>query len=72
MEESMLYTSHLFTVRVWPEELEPGRVEWRSQVEHVMSGQARYFRRWSDLVEFMTKQLLDLTTGQTFEPDDPA
>jgi hypothetical protein len=34
--------SHLFTVRVW-----------RGKVQHVASGEARYFRDWSTLVAFL-------------------
>jgi hypothetical protein len=48
--------SHLFTVRVWPEFLGPGSVEWRGKAQHVLSGEARYFREWEDLIAFV-KQL---------------
>lgn len=43
--------THLFTVRVWLEEVEHGRVEWRGRVEHVMSGERRYFQGWPGLLE---------------------
>jgi len=36
--------SHLFTVRLWLEELGDGRAEWRGQVQHVLSGETHYFR----------------------------
>jgi hypothetical protein len=49
--------SHLFTVRVWLEELGDGQVEWRGQVQHVMSGQTRYFRDWSTLLAFLQGML---------------
>jgi hypothetical protein len=42
--------SQLFTVRLWPEELGNGQVEWRGSVQHVTSGQRRYFREWPALV----------------------
>ena len=49
--------SHLFTVRLWLEDLGHGRVEWRGQVQHVLSGETRYFRDWATLVEVMTAML---------------
>jgi hypothetical protein len=45
--------SQLFTVRVWREELEEGRFEWRGKVQHALSGETCYFRSWEDLIEFV-------------------
>ena len=42
-------TSHLFTVRLWSEDLGDDQVEWRGQVTHVLSGEAHYFRKWQEL-----------------------
>jgi hypothetical protein len=53
--------SHLFTVRLWPEDLGEGRSEWRGRVEHVLSGQTRYFRDWATLVSAFQEML---ETGQ--------
>ena len=44
-------SSHLFTVRLWPHDLGDGRIEWRGKVQHVLSGETRYFRDWAELVE---------------------
>ncbi len=54
------HRSHLFTLRLWPEELGDGRLEWRGKVEHVLSGQARYFRAWPALVESLAAMLVEL------------
>lgn len=43
--------SHLFAVRVWLEKVDGGHFEWRGHVEHVMSGERRYFRTWPALAE---------------------
>jgi hypothetical protein len=51
--------SHLFTVRVWREELSVGRVEWRGKVQHALSGEARYFREWAELIAFVREQAGD-------------
>jgi hypothetical protein len=40
-------------LRVWLEDLGDGKTEWRGQVKHVMSGEARYFRDWATLVEHL-------------------
>lgn len=52
--------SHLFTVRLWPEALGDGGIEWRGKVQHVTSGEARYFRDWSTLVAFVLERLSGL------------
>jgi len=41
--------SHLFTVRVWREDMGEGQWEWRGKVQHVLSGEAFYFREWQEL-----------------------
>ena len=46
------YDSQLFMVRIWEEELGNGQTELRGKVQHVTSGEARYFRDWTTLVSF--------------------
>lgn len=45
--------SSLFTVRVWPEEVDGGRVEWRGKVQCVASGDTLYFRDWTAMAAFI-------------------
>ncbi len=47
--EHLSAASHLFTVRLWREDLGAGETEWRGQVTHVLSGEAHYFRCWDQL-----------------------
>ena len=56
--------SHLFTVRLWREDLGHGRLEWRGQVQHVLSGETRYFRDWAMLVEFVRAMLPGLEDNE--------
>jgi hypothetical protein len=42
--------THLFTVRVWLEDLGAGQREWRGEVHDVVSGERRYFREWPALI----------------------
>ena len=51
------YRSHLFTVRMWLEQLGRGGTEWRGKVQHVLTGQTRYFRDWQTLVQFIQTTL---------------
>lgn len=58
---------HLFIVRTWRE---PNTVvasaEWRGMVEHVPTGQRRYFTRLEDLDHFILQQM-----AQTEAEDTP-
>ncbi len=57
--------SHLFTVRVWLEDLGKGQVEPRGKVKHVLSGETLYFRDWSTLVTHLQTVLARLDRKQT-------
>ena len=46
-------SSDLFTVRLWQEELGNGQTEVRGKVQHVSSGEVRYFRDWPTLIAFL-------------------
>ena len=57
--------SHLFTVRLWLENLGDGRAEWRGQVQHVLSGETRYFREWPALIAWLVAILPPTETAPT-------
>jgi hypothetical protein len=46
-------SSHLFMLRMWLEGLDSGETDWRCKVQHVNSGEVRYFRDWQTLETFM-------------------
>ena len=56
--------SHLFTVRLWVEELGEGETEWRGQVQHVVSGEKHYFRDWPILLAFLRAKLQEFTGNE--------
>ena len=60
-----VHRSHLFTVRLWAEELGDGQTEWRGQVQHVLSGKTRYFRERAMLMEVMMAMLPGLESNET-------
>jgi hypothetical protein len=49
--------SELFTVRLWREDMDEGRIEWRGKVQHVLSGEVRYFRDWATLIAALQEML---------------
>ena len=59
-QEQEHHRSQLFTLRLWPEALADGQVEWRGQVRHLPSGETRYFREWPVLMAFVQTMLPEL------------
>lgn len=49
--------SHLFTLRVWVEDVENGRFEIRGQVKHILTGETISFREWPPLLAFLEQKL---------------
>ena len=49
--------AQLFMLRIWREELGQGQREWRGKVQHVTSGEARYFRDWATLIAVLQEIL---------------
>ena len=47
--------THLFTVRLWQAETDPGKRGIRGKVQHVLSGEVRYFSDWCALQAFLVK-----------------
>ena len=49
--------SHLFTIRMWPEDVGDNQIEWRGQAQHIASGRTCYFRNWPSLKDFLDRTL---------------
>ncbi len=52
--------SHLFTVRVWEEEIGMKQSEWRGKVQFLTTGEVRYFREWAALAPLLLTILAEL------------
>ncbi len=65
-KQSRKARSHLFTIRVWEEEVELDTAEWRGKVQLVTSGEVRYFREWTALVPLLQTMLAQV---EPVEPD---
>jgi hypothetical protein len=53
--------SHLFTVRVWEEEIDNGKIEWWGRVQLMTTGETHYFRSWSALLSLLPAMLAEAT-----------
>jgi hypothetical protein len=49
--------THLFTLRLWREDLGAEQSEWRGKIVHVRSGETRYVRDWATLLAFIQARL---------------
>ena len=64
-------SSHLFMVRFWPEDLGGGQTDWRGSIQHVNSGEVRYFRDWPVLEDFVEGLLQGTLQGKlSVDPDE--
>ncbi|GHO87482.1 hypothetical protein [Dictyobacter formicarum] len=52
--------SHLFTVKVWEEEIGINQTEWRGKVQLFTNGEVRYFRGWTRLQPLLLAMLAEL------------
>lgn len=65
------YRRHLFTLRLWREDLGHNRAEWRGQVQHVLGGERWSFREWPALVSYLEAKLQELEEAEEAEtPSD--
>ena len=55
--DQRMHSSHLFMLRIWPDNPDSGQTDWRGKVQHVNSGEARYFRDWPTLEAFVEELL---------------
>ena len=47
----------IFTIRLWREKLDERESEWRGRVQHLGSGQARYFNEIGKIMDFIADHL---------------
>ena len=61
-------SAHAFMLRLWLEDIGGGRSDWRGRVQHVNSGEVRYFRDWQTLQTFV-ENLVDQKNPQGNDAD---
>lgn len=52
--------SHLFTLRLWPEDDENGQQIWRGKIYSVSTEDTRYFRDWPALIPLLLAMLQEM------------
>ncbi|MBX3059053.1 MAG: hypothetical protein KF770_21505 [Anaerolineae bacterium] len=57
MDQSSPSPGHLFVIRIWAQEIEYGRTEWRGRVQYVPTGEVHYFREWPDMLAIVQRML---------------
>jgi hypothetical protein len=60
--------SHLFTVRVWQEEVGHDQTEWRGKVHLITTGNVRYFRGKEALAPLLLIMLSKVETRTSPNP----
>ncbi len=63
MEEDRTGRSHVFTLRLWLEDLGGSQREWRGRIQNVQAAQAIYFREWQSMIRFLQENLGATTTS---------
>jgi hypothetical protein len=53
MEPTHKNRTHFFTLRLWEERVTGEKNEIRFKVQHVLSGEVRYFRDWPTLIRYL-------------------
>ncbi len=54
--------SHLFTLRVWAEDVGNGRSEIRGVLKHILTGETHHFRDWHTLSQLLESFVLSSQT----------
>jgi hypothetical protein len=72
MEQEQLHPRpHLFTLRIWQEDLGKGEAEWRGRVQNVAGGETVFFRDWPGLISTL-QRLMATTAGVCEEAPEEA
>ncbi len=77
MEHIQSTNPRQFLLRLWPEDLGNGAVEWRGKAQDLATGGSSYFRDWPGLVAAVQKMLEDQANavaapGEPYvNPDNP-
>jgi hypothetical protein len=62
--------TYLFTLRLWKESIDQEQ-EIRFKVQHVLSGEVRYFRAWTDVIAFILRHVQHLERDPWREKENP-
>ncbi|MCB9443974.1 MAG: hypothetical protein H6669_07035 [Ardenticatenaceae bacterium] len=57
MSPEKKYQPQLFILRLWPETLANGQIEWRGKLHHTQTNETRYFHDWPALIPLLLSLL---------------
>ena len=57
MKSLVTHPTATFIVRMWAEPINEDHSEWRGQVEHLQSGEKRYFQQLDKMTEFVSSHI---------------
>jgi hypothetical protein len=49
--------SHLFLLRIWPDETGSGELKWEGKIQHVLTGETEHFDDWATLTALIQSML---------------
>lgn len=61
---------HLFVLHLWSETVASHQLEWRGRIEHLDSGEVRFFRDATTLYQVLLGMLPQPLEGDTADEDD--
>lgn len=64
-----LSQTHSFTIRLWSERLDDDTSEWRGRLQHIDSGERRYFRDAESLYNALLNILADTDPQHSTEEE---
>ena len=64
-----MHHSQLFALRLWTEQHDPESTDIRFKVQHVLSGEVRHTRDWSEVEAFVMQIFHEVETGVRSEKE---
>jgi hypothetical protein len=61
--------AHIFTLRLWQEDLGEGRAEWRGRVQELLGGETAFFRDWPGLINTLQRLIAGLAPPDETQPE---
>lgn len=70
-KEQSTRQEHLFTLRLWTEEVAADQRKWRGRLYDTTTGEVRYFREWAALIPLLLAMVREGEPPPTTPPDAP-
>ena len=64
MKSLATHPTATFIVRMWAEPVNEDQCEWRGQVEHLQTGEKRYFQQLDKMMDFVSSHIGKATSPE--------